>query len=364
VWNAATGALICELRGSVGGMAVSLIDDARRALTAGTDGTARIWDASLTTPVPVPSPAEEPSAWTVADRWAWRRQGTSDRAIEVLDRRTGRTTDLTPRQSPFSIRFAASSPVMAVTPADPGPVDVYQLQPTRLIGSFSTGRGLTCTALSPSGALLVLRDGGSLWLWDTATHRRLRRLAPVGGYDPSTCEAAVSPDSQTVVAIDGTGLIALWRVSDGRMVARVRGEPSPGFNASAPLLPVFSPDGSTFIAAGNWEHHVVVRRVADGQPVASLGHVDARVAFSPTAPLVVSDAGTVWDAGSGREIAQLPVSDATGTIVGFTADGRRVTSLTATWACDVCGTLADLLRLANRRVTRSFTPAERARFLQ
>jgi WD40 repeat protein len=158
----------------------------------------------------------------------------------------------------------------------------------------------------------------------------------------------------------------LWRASDGRIVARERAEPSPGFNASVPVRPAFSPDGSLFTAAGNWDRTPGIWRTRDGTQVAALTEPYAGVAFSPTAALVVTDGPRVWDAQSGRLLLRLrPPGDEPGSDAAFTSDGLHVvTAGGLIFACDVCGPLPRLMRLADQRITRPFKPTERARYVR
>jgi hypothetical protein len=85
------------------------------------------------------------------------------------------------------------------------------------------------------------------------------------------------------------------------------------------------------------------------------------------------DGDQVWDVASRQSLISLPDSP-TLTNVAFGRDGRTIVSLSSfpdpsrtsdrlTFPCDVCGGFSSLLALAQRRVSRKLTDAERAQFL-
>lgn len=103
--------------------------------------------------------------------------------------------------------------------------------------------------------------------------------------------------------------------------------------------------------------------------MSTLSEAYQTVAFSPAVPLIVTGGGLVWDATSGRLLLTLHdpqnvgIDDAAFTpnglnVLGSTLSGREL------FPCDVCGSLSQLLALANRRITRPFTAAERNRYLR
>ena len=116
---------------------------------------------------------------------------------------------------------------------------------------------------------------------------------------------------------------------------------------------------------------------SSGKPVRVLrGHFAAvaGASFSPDGKwIVTAGPGTagLWKASSGERVQLLRGHDGPLSSAVFTPDGTRI--LTAgldgtirTYRCQICGSIQQLLELANARMatlTRPLTPAERRRYL-
>jgi WD40 repeat protein len=189
----------------------------------------------------------------------------------------------------------------------------------RLKGHHFTVHGL---AFSPDGNTLAATDGTASLLWDAATGKLLRTLAPrseVPGYAMNAVTFA--PDGRTLaMAVDywqaGTRLpdrsVRLWRPGTGREIPRRLGEAGP-----AACL-TFSPDGA-LLAEGYGDGSVRLVEFATGRTVARLrGHDSGlrtpgdqavrgvtAVAFSPDGRRLVSGGADttalVWDVTGQRD---------------------------------------------------------------
>jgi WD40 repeat protein len=374
VWDTTTGQVLTELRGVPGGIrAVASATHGTRVVTAGQDGTARIWDAGLGLPQsrrPLPQSLQEVPDVALGARWATDLSVGSSTG-NVFDARSGDVVfPVELEHDAWHVALADRAAVMAVSYED-APVELFDVAHRRSLGTLADAwkPGTTPTPpaldLSADGRRALVGTGGDLTVWDVPTRRRLGRLhLPTS--EPGTKASAFSPDDRLVATVTDAGVVVLWQASDGRIIARERAERSPGFNASVPVRPAFSPDGSLVAAAGNWDRTPGIWRTSDGAQVAALTQPFSSVAFSPTAPLVVTDGPAVWDARSGRLLVRLgsPSQDP-GSSAAFTSDGLRVVTGTGSvYSCDVCGPLPRLMRLADRRITRQFKPTERARYLR
>jgi WD40 repeat protein len=379
IWSARGGNLITELRGVAGGVNnVVFAPDGTRVLTAGEDGTARIWDAGLSLPEQRWSAPDLLGGvnGTLSSRWALSTSAEGERNLAVFDSASGREAFLVKLPRPaWDVVLAARAPVMAVIYKG-APVEVWNMASGRMLASLPgtdhvvrAGQGaLQFPAISADGQRVMIAQGDQLTVWDVGSQRPLGRLQyRVGGLIPSTA-STFSGNDRLIATVGTDGVVVLWRATDGDVIAREQTEQSPGFNASVPVRPAFSTDNTLFVAAGNWDRTPGVWRTTDGQLVSKLTQPYNTVAFSPNAPLLVTDGAFVWDAESGRLLLSLHdplngLSDA-----AFTADGLQVIGDAfgerEVFSCDVCGTLPRLLRLADQRITREFTPAERDRYLR
>ena len=77
----------------------------------------------------------------------------------------------------------------------------------------------------------------------------------------------------------------------------------------------------------------------------------------------------IWEVATGRQLARLWGHASILTDVEFDPTGRWVATAAfpddaaRLFACDVCGSLEDLLAFAETRIGRELTPEERARFM-
>jgi WD40 repeat protein len=218
----------------------------------------------------------------------------------------------------------------------------------------------------------VSSDGRTLAIGMRSGTVRIRRLDGAGVSTLAQGDAAVtslafSASGDRVAAGLGTGVLAVWRTSDGRRLFRRLAH-----RAGTRVLGVaFNASGSEIVTAG-LDHDVHVWDAASGRPVADLtGHfaLVSGAAFSPDGRWVVSagpaTAG-LWDVPNQQRVLLLSGHQGRLLAATFDANGRKIETVGVdgtlrAYDCEVCGGIPELLRLAEQRLAgtgRRLTPEE------
>jgi WD40 repeat protein len=410
LWDPTTGESLASLEGSTGRVRSAVFSpDGSRVLTTSVDGTVRSWEAApagLTLDTPRPS---------VAAAFSPRgdRAATADRsgATYLVDAANGeriaalgRTKRYPPSQYSDSfvrlpnLRFnpggsllvgsaaggearvwtaESGEPVATLgagatadaipVPGDKrvliveekpyGTVEVWDIRSERLERRVTTGPEFGPTAaVSPNGRRLAT-FGSSGMIWNLEGDPLLDR--PMTGAGGRIVYAKFSPDGGRLVTVDRQGPVRLWNVESGRQIWEVESE-------ALGQLPVsFSDDGSLLTNGREvWE-------AATGERVTTLasGGSASRAVFSPDGKLVLTTGGgrtLLWDARTGEPLYIWHEGESVIADDLFSVDGTQVLATgpdaTHLYACEVCGSLDDLVALAEQRVTRELTDEERAAY--
>jgi WD40 repeat protein len=201
---------------------------------------------------------------------------------------------------------------------------------------------VTALAVAPDGTLALAR--GDRVRIGTRTLR-----VPGGVIRP-----AFAPDGRLLATADADGTVRLFDVRSGRLLHVLRGH-------RQAVTDVAFGAGGALLATSGRDSRVVLWDVATGRPVHVLrGHFGAvaAVAFSPDGRWVAT-AGPIsaglWPTATGRLLFFLRGDTGRLTSVSFASDGRRILTSSLdgtvrTYACDVCGDLSALERLAVQRL--------------
>jgi WD40 repeat protein len=181
-------------------------------------------------------------------------------------------------------------------------------------------------------------------VWDAATGKR---VSVFGGPDDYVEQGMFSSDGRLVLT---TGLQAarVREAESGDLVASVSGHGNILQNKTL-VAASLTPDGALMITA--WSDDTTqVWDATTGEQVAVLGsgcstcHQPSQLSVSPDGKLIAAV----------RHDESVPDS----------TRSRLDPFVTHIYACEECGTLADLRRLADERIERTLTRRERERFLR
>jgi WD40 repeat protein len=333
---AEVGSAVATLAGAGGPVReVAFAPDGSRIASGSDDGLVRLWDA---TPEQTLAVLGRASGGFADAAWAGRSLvvAAARDGVHVYDARTRRLLRVLAAPGVTSV-VAAGGRVFAVTPRG---VDVFDVGSGRLTRVVHVH--VTALAVAPDGTLALAR--GDRVRIGTRTLR-----VPGGVIRP-----AFAPDGRLLATADADGTVRLFDVRSGRLLHVLRGH-------RQAVTDVAFGAGGALLATSGRDSRVVLWDVATGRPVHVLrGHFGAvaAVAFSPDGRWVAT-AGPIsaglWPTATGRLLFFLRGDTGRLTSVSFASDGRRILTSSLdgtvrTYACDVCGDLSALERLAVQRL--------------
>ncbi len=318
-------------------LAAEYSSDGGRILTVDNSGNAYVFTASGQQRAVI-----NPGNAVAVNSARFNRAGTeivtadSDGTVDLWHA-TGTNYTQIPLPSPIhlngSVLYAAFSPdgsrIAVVTTNDTA--KVFSTQTGQLLQTLNPGHRfyLTVAVFSPSGRQILTGDrNGQVEVWDAATGHEIRTLGTPGPY---ISDVEFNSSGSEFVTLSDLGVVTIWAASDDRQLL-------PPINACPrPSTASFSPDGSKIVVACG-DGSAPVFDAATGEQLtmlqaANAGQVNS-AAFSPDGKSIV----TAFDA------------DGTG--------GVRI------WSSQLATpSLTTLERLAEQRVTRQLTAAERQEYL-
>ena len=354
------GPPLAEMRGHFGpaidAVFVRGIDD---VASVGQDGTLRRWTVSPLAVLPQKTPSGRPNFSPDGKRVV---SGYADGGVRIWNPATGATTDLPAHAEASQAAYSADGSHI-VSASQDGAVSLWNTKrrQSRRVSSFAgekfgvaidrTGSRIAISTLDQPTVIQRPGGGGRVVL---------------RGHEGLVVALAFSPDGRHVVSASDDATARIWNAATGR---QERSLP----HSEAVVDASYSRDGR-FVATAASDGTVRIWPVTGGRPVLHYGHVGQAntVAFDPDGERVVS-AGTdgtvrVWNAAGGETLVTLHTHGENALGASFNPDGTRVVSagedgtLRITM-CAVCGSLADVLKLAESLPERALTGAERQRLL-
>jgi eukaryotic-like serine/threonine-protein kinase len=279
------------LRDTTGVCSVAFSPHGKRLVSAGADGTVKIWDLKKGEVIRA-LPAHDDSVVSVAFHPLGKHVASAglDRKVKVWDLATGRAV------------FTK-------------PIDVHN--------RFGTAR---IVAFSPDGRQLAAGRDGAVIVWDWRNRKILHTLP---GHERLAISVAFGPDGR-LASGSWRGTVKLWDVNH----RDAEQEESPIRTLPDHRHPVsalsFSPNGGR-IASASFDRSVKVSDARSGEVLHTLRHTTGLVlgvAFSPNGRRIAS-AGEdkivrLWDATTGREVLSLRGHKDPCGCVAFSPDGHRL----------------------------------------
>jgi WD40 repeat protein len=279
--------------------------------------------------------------------------GASDGATTLWNGHTGRRLD-TDLGSPAGVLAVAVSAngELAASGDRRGLVRVWDARTGKLHWSASQHGEVTDVEFSPDGSQLVTASSAGAVVWSTASDRPLHKLRVAQG----VVRAVFSPDGKLVAAAGDDGTARVWFARTGNLYRIFRG------HRAALTDLAFSFDG-ILLATSAHDADGRVWNVATGRHVHVLrGHSGnvAAIAFSPNRRWIAT-AGPIsaglWPESTGRILFYLRGHTGLLTGVSFSPDGKSILTTDGgtvrTYRCDVCGTLNELVAVAEHRLARA-----------
>jgi WD40 repeat protein/transcriptional regulator with XRE-family HTH domain len=292
-----------------------------------------------------------PALSTLLSVAAWRINPSSAARYAMLAAavRPGIAALTGPGGAVDSVAFSRDGTTLASGNAG-GTVRVWNVATHRQIAALTgPGGAVDSVAFSPGGTTLASGGGdGAIWLWDMATHRQIATLTgPAGAVD----SVAFSPDGTTLATGNAGGAVRLWDAASHRQITTLTGP------AGAVDSVAFSPDGTT-LATGNANGSVRLWDMATHREITALtgpaGAVTS-IAFSRNGTTLAAGnaEGSVrlWDVATHRQITALTGSAGAVNSVTFSPDGTTL----ATGSDDGTVRLWDMA--SHRQITALTGPA-------
>ena len=331
-----------------------------RLVSAGDDGTARIWDVVGSVVIKAPT-ANGIDVSSDGRLLATSNEGGTTRVWETA---TGRfvaglkgtgdwtTAKFSPRNDTLVLGSDASRDIRFWHFSEGGGAGVDK---------FRTGDKVGAARFDPTGKRLVYVDmGGTIIVRsESGTQVALR------GGQKLIYDAQFSPDGKQVAAIGESSDIAIWRVDCPARPERILKGHRGHLNSFT-----YARDGR--LASAGADGTILVWNTASGAAVVIQGHASevTGVTFTRDGRRVLSTSydATVrmWDSRTGVPVAILQSGSSDLLDVQLTPDGKIVTQGldgVSISECEVCGSLTQVRAQALDRKPRQLTADERRRYL-
>jgi WD40 repeat protein/serine/threonine protein kinase len=307
---------------------ITFAPDGKRFVSAGRDGTIKMWDATDGTELMTLS-GHEATVMSVTFSPDGKRIGSvsRDKTIKVWDAQSGvGLMTLMGDDGLFNmvrgpIAFSPDSKKI-VSGSQDNSIKIWDADGgTELMILSGHENWLFCLAFSPDGKRIISgsRDK-TLRVWDASTGQQLMVLE---GHESGIGDVAISPDGNRIVSVSADKTAKVWDMVTGAELMTLHGHN--GMVGSV----AFSPDGARIVTGGE-SGAIKVWDAAGGTELTTfLGHLSrvTGVAFSLDGKRIVSGSydGTIkiWEPGVDHT-APLALEGRHNDKIGFSPDGKYI----------------------------------------
>ncbi len=357
LWEPEGGPALGEFAGHRG-PARSVAFGARGTLVSvGDDGTLRTWTPASTANVhaPLTDMSLSPDGRRVAG-------GGQDGVVRVVDLDGTRVRER-PGHGGFTFARFAPDARSIISASIDGTVRLWRGDASRARVLVKTETPQYAAAIDPRNTRAATGDAdGAVTIWPLGGGADV----VLKGHRGPIYDLQFSPDGRHLISASEDGTARIWSVATGKPERVLRGHRGAVNSAR------YDRSGGRVLTAGT-DGTVRVWDVASGRAITMPGHDGAAstARFNPAGDRIVSggEDGTVrvWSAAGGETLVTL-YDHGRSTGAEFTPDGRSVVSagddgIVRVSSCEVCGSLGQVMRIAQSRPPRSLTAAERERFV-
>lgn len=352
------GPPLAELRGQFGGISdAAFLRGSDDIVSVGSDSTLRRWTLLPVTRPSARVPTSQPSLSSNRTRVA---SAFADGVVRIWNPATKSTRAL--RSPEATTEVASSADGRRVVGASNVRVRLWDVDSGRSRFVPAPDGAKLGLAINSNGSRVAVSTLDSSTIVERPDGKQRVKLSHQGEADPR----AFSPDDRYVVTAGSDDHMArIWDASTGRQVRSLR--------HNAGVIDARYSDDGRYLATGAIDGTVRIWPMAGGPPLLLYGHVGQvnTVDFDHSGTRLVSAGldGTVriWNTAGGEALATLLTYRHSALGAGFARGNRVVSSeengAMQTTRCEVCGSFADVLRLARSRAKRSLSAGERQRLL-